>query len=120
MSNVLVKLKFENEEVIVRMENTPTAQDFLSLLPMKLTIEDYAGTEKISYLPRKLSVEGTSNGIEAKRGDFNYYAPWGNVAIFYHDFRFSKGLIKLGAIESGIEKLEHHTSNFEMVIEKVE
>ncbi|PGO22316.1 hypothetical protein CN984_26650 [Bacillus cereus] len=120
MSNILVKLKFANEEVMVRMEDTPVAQDFLSLLPMKFTIEDYAGTEKVSYLPRKLSTENAPKGIEAKRGDFNYYAPWGNLAIFYEDFRFSNGLIKLGTIESGIEKLENIRDNFEMVIEKAE
>lgn len=28
MSNILVKLKFANEEVMVRMEDTPVAQDF--------------------------------------------------------------------------------------------
>ncbi|EEK78279.1 cyclophilin-like fold protein [Bacillus cereus] len=120
MSNILVKLKFANEEVMVRMEDTPVAQDFLSLLPMKFIIEDYAGTEKVSYLPRKLSTENAPKGIEAKRGDFNYYAPWGNLAIFYEDFRFSNGLIKLGTIESGIEKLENIRDNFEMVIEKAE
>jgi hypothetical protein len=30
--------------------------------------------------------------------------PWGNLAIFYRDFRYSKGLIPLGVIESGVDK----------------
>ena len=36
-------------------------------------------------------------------GDITYYAPWGNLAIFYRGFRYSPGLIRLGRIESGIE-----------------
>jgi hypothetical protein len=29
----------------------------------------------------------------------------GNVAIFYRDFGYSKGLVKLGHIDAGIERL---------------
>jgi Cyclophilin-like family len=38
-------------------------------------------------------------------GDIAYYAPWGNLAIFYKDFGYSRGLIGLGRIDSGIEAL---------------
>jgi hypothetical protein len=38
-------------------------------------------------------------------GGIAYYAPWGNVAIFYKDFGYSKGLIGLGRIDSGIDAL---------------
>ena len=38
-------------------------------------------------------------------GDIAYYAPWGNLAIFYRDFPYSPGLIKLGVIDTGGEAL---------------
>jgi hypothetical protein len=38
-------------------------------------------------------------------GDITYYAPWGNLAIFYRDFGYSPGLVRLGRIDSGIETL---------------
>jgi len=38
-------------------------------------------------------------------GDITYYAPWGNLAIFYRDFDYSRGLVRLGRIDSGIEAL---------------
>jgi hypothetical protein len=38
-------------------------------------------------------------------GDVAYYAPWGNLAIFYKEFRYSKGLIRLGRIDAGVEAL---------------
>ena len=34
------------------------------------------------------------------------YAPWGNLAIFYRDFGYSAGLIKLGRFDTGIEALD--------------
>ena len=39
-------------------------------------------------------------------GDITYYAPWGNLAIFYKDFGYAKGLVKLGSFDSGIEALK--------------
>src|SRR5687767_9737280 len=67
------------------LSDNPTAKDFLSLLPLTLTLEDYAATEKIAYPPRKLATAGALAGSEPSVGDIAYYAPWGNLAIFYKD-----------------------------------
>jgi hypothetical protein len=75
------------------------------MLPISLTLDDHAGTEKISYLARKLSTEGAPAGSDPSTGDISYYAPWGNLAIFYKDFRYSSALITLGKIASGLEAL---------------
>lgn len=36
-------------------------------------------------------------------GDLCLYAPWGNLCIFYRDFRESTSLIPLGHIDSGMD-----------------
>ncbi|MCQ6268853.1 cyclophilin-like fold protein [Fictibacillus sp. WQ 8-8] len=115
-----IKMTFNNEEVIVKMDINPTSKEFLSLLPLTLKFEDYAGTEKISNLPKKLTKEDAPSGCDASVGDFTYYSPWGNLAIFYRDFGFASGLIKLGKIESGIEKLASKKGNFTGTIEKID
>lgn len=117
MEDVKVKLTFNNEEVIVNMYDSPTSRDFLSQLPLTVTLEDHAGTEKVSYLSKKLSTEKAPSGSDPSVGDFAYYAPWGNLAIFYRDFTYSNGLIKLGKIESGVEKLESLVGNFTVQLE---
>jgi len=39
-------------------------------------------------------------------GTLAYYAPWGNLAFFYKDFGYSRGLIFLGTVDgNGIETL---------------
>jgi hypothetical protein len=100
-------------------EHRATTRDFLSLLPTTLTLEDYAATEKITYLPRKLSTAGAPAGSDPSVGDIAYYAPWGNLAIFYRDFRYSKGLIRLGRIDSGIEAL-NMPGPLKVTIERIE
>jgi hypothetical protein len=87
------------------LADNATARDFVDLLPLTITLEDYSRTEKIYYLPKKLSTEGAPSGTDPAIGDITYYAPWGNLAIFYKDFGYSSGLIKLGHIESGGESL---------------
>jgi hypothetical protein len=120
MEDVKIKLMFNNEEVIVNMYDNPTSRDFLTKLPLTITLEDYAGTEKISYLSKKLSTEEAPSGSDPSIGDFAYYAPWGNLAIYYKDFGYSNGLIKLGKIESGLENLETMKENFTVYIEIVD
>jgi hypothetical protein len=100
-----IRLTIDGKAITATLIDNPTSRDFLSLLPMTLTLEDYAATEKISYLPRKLSTAGAPAGIDPSVGDLTYYAPWGNLAIFYKDFGYSSGLIQLGRIDSGIEAL---------------
>jgi hypothetical protein len=118
MEDVKVKLTFNNEEIIVNMYDNPTSRDFLSQLPLTITLEDHAGTEKISYLSKKLSTEEAPSGSDPSVGDFAYYAPWGNLAIYYRDFGYSNGLIKLGKIDSGVEKLESIKGNIKVQIVK--
>ena len=120
MEDVKVKLTFNNEVAIVNMYDNPTSRDFLSQLPLTITLEDYSGTEKISYLSKKLSTEEAPSGSDPSVGDFAYYAPWGNLAIYYKDFGYSNGLILLGKIESGLENLEKMKDNFTVKIEIVD
>jgi hypothetical protein len=100
-----ITIRIGDEAMTATLEDNESSRDFLSLLPLELVLEDYAATEKISYLPRRLSTKDAPEGIDPSAGDITYYAPWGNVAIFHKDFGYSRGLIKLGTLDSGIEIL---------------
>jgi hypothetical protein len=101
-----IQIAVQGKIVTATLNDSPTAKDFLSLLPMTTTLEDYMATEKITYLPRKLAKDGAPPGTAAFAGDISYYAPWGNLAIFHKDFPYSVGLIKLGSIDTGIDALK--------------
>lgn len=113
-----IKLTINNEEIYVKLDNNQTSQDFLSILPLTLEAEDYNNTEKIATLPKELTTQGSPSGYTPKTGDFAYYAPWGNLSIFYNDFRYSNSLIKLGEFEGdGIDKIKNLNDNFTIKIE---
>jgi hypothetical protein len=100
-----IRLTINGKSTTATLEDNPTARDFLSMLPLTLTLEDYAATEKIAYPPRKLSTQGAPAGIDPDIGDITYYAPWGNLALFYKDFGYSAGLIRLGRFDAGAEAI---------------
>lgn len=100
-----IRLIIEGKVMSATLLDNPTTRDFVSLLPLTLTLEDYSSTEKIAYLPKKLSTAAAPVGVDPDVGDITYYAPWGNLAIFYRDFGYSTGLVKLGRVDSGIETL---------------
>jgi hypothetical protein len=101
-----IRITLDDAVLMATLVDSQTTRDFVALLPLRLTLEDYAGTEKVSDLPRRLSTEGAPPGSDPSVGDITYYAPWGNLAIFYREFGYANGLVILGRIDSGIEALD--------------
>ncbi|WHY95392.1 cyclophilin-like fold protein [Peribacillus simplex] len=121
LSDIRIKLSFNKEEVLVRMYDNPASRDFLDQLPLTVTFEDYVGKEKISILQKKLAADNIQSENQPKKGDFAYFSPWGNLAIFYKGIEdATNDLVILGQIESGKEKFENIQSDFTVSIEKVD
>ena len=93
--------------ITATMENNAAARDFLSRLPLEVTLNDYNHvTEKIFTPSPVLTVEGVTRGCTPVPGDITIYVPWGNIAIFCKDWPYSNDLIKIGHIDgNGIEAL---------------
>jgi hypothetical protein len=117
-TTVKIRMTIEDDVLTATLVDNATTRGFVSLLPLTLTLRDYAGTEKVSELPARLSTEGAPPGVDPIVGDITYYAPWGNLAIFYREFDFAKGLVKLGHLDGGVEMLARRRSEFSVRIER--
>ena len=98
-TNMRLQIHFNGQSMTATLNDNPSARDFVSMLPLDSIIEDYSTNEKIVYLPRKLTEEGSGPFGNEAPGDLCYYAPWGNLALFYADYRYSSGLIRLGRLD---------------------
>ena len=98
-----------------------TSRDFLSLLPLTLSMRDFAGKEKVSpELPKPLDTSDAPSGFDPSVGDITYYAPWGNLALFYRDGEYASGLVFMGRFDGGMEAFQGLDKNFEITIERME
>lgn len=101
-----IKITVGQRVVTATMADNAAAQDFVSRLPLEVTLNDYNNTEKIFYPLPKLSIEGVKRGCAPAPGDITIYVPWGNVAIFYKKWSQSSDLILIGSIDGdGIRAL---------------
>ena len=101
-----IKITVSGKKITATLNNSKASRDFISLLPLELPLKDYASNEKIGYLSKRLIVEATPKGGASLVGDIAYYAPWGNLALFYKDTTTqSEDLFILGKITKGKENL---------------
>ena len=97
----IIKLTTTNNQTIeIELNNSPSANDLYNQLPLSIDLEDYSTNEKIFYPRNKLNTESTPKATP-KIGTLAYYEPWGDVVIFYDDFRANNDLYELGHVISG-------------------
>lgn len=106
-TSLKVNITAGNRTITATMEDNAAGRDFLSRLPLEVTLNDYNNTtEKIFYPTPALTTEGVTRGCAPTPGDITIYAPWGNVAIFCKNWSHSNDLIRIGRIDgNGIEAL---------------
>src|SRR5437899_202826 len=102
-----LRLKVKDKEITVTLIDSETTRDFVSLLPLTLTMDDLFGREKFGHLPRAI-YQGGKRTQTYEVGDVVYWSPGPDVAIFYrHDGQPipSPGIIVIGKMDSGVEAL---------------
>lgn len=115
-----MKITVGGRTITATMEEHAAARDFLSRLPLEVTLEDYnQTTEKIFYPSPALTVAGVTRGCTPVAGDITIYVPWGNVAIFCKDWSQSRDLIRIGHIDGdGIGVLSAYSGEVTVRFEK--
>ena len=104
-TNMVINMKANGQTTVYELNDSPAARDLYAQLPLGITVEDYGNNEKIFYPPKKLSTDATPQA-DAKAGTLAYYAPWGDVVMFYKDFGSAAGLYELGHAVSGNEYIK--------------
>ncbi|MER6639642.1 MULTISPECIES: cyclophilin-like fold protein [Streptomyces] len=80
-----IRVTLDGRPVRATLNDSRAARDFAELLPLALDLTDFHGIERVADLPRKLDTASAPEPTAATTGDIAYYAPWGNLALFYRD-----------------------------------
>lgn len=119
-----LEMKYNGARFAVLLEDNPASRELIAQLPLELEFSDYAQKEKIAHLPKPISVKNTPN-YNPQIGDVFYFAPWGNIGIFYDKQPPFNGLVYLGKIlhtnnSDDIETLKNIKGNFVMRLDTQE
>ena len=100
-----INVKAKGNTTVFELNNSPAAKELYAQLPLSITVENYSSNEKIFYPPKKLNITDTPLA-DARAGTLAYYAPWGDVVMFYASFGSAAGLYELGHAISGSEHIQ--------------
>lgn len=95
-----IAVKSSKYSVIFQLNDSQAAKELYDQLPLTLKVENYSDNEKIFYPPKELKTSGTPKSRGSK-GSLAYYAPWGDVVMFYEAAGSASGLYELGTVVSG-------------------
>ena len=98
-------VRADGSMILFTLNDSLAAEALYDQLPLSIEVEDYGRNEKIFYPPKQLPTADTPPA-DARAGTLAYYAPWGNVVMFYADFGTARGLYALGHAVSGAERIK--------------
>ena len=108
-----IRVTANGKTTVFELNNSPAARDLYAQLPLSISVENYSNNEKIFYPPEKLNTADTPLA-DARVGTLAYYAPWGDVVMFYGSFGSAPGLYELGQAISGSEHIQGMSGTIEM------
>ena len=108
-----INVKANGNTTVFELNNSPAAKELYAQLPLSITVENYSNNEKIFYPPKKLNTTDTPQA-DAQAGTLAYYAPWGDVVMFYGSFGSAAGLYELGHAISGSEYIQRMSGTIQI------
>lgn len=99
-----IQVQCGNDTVIYELNDSAAADSLYEQLPLTIEVEDYSTNEKIFYPPQALDTADAPLA-EGGAGVLAYYAPWGDVVMFYDSFGTNSSLYELGQAVSGADRI---------------
>jgi hypothetical protein len=88
-----------------------------------LPMEAIAAAIRAGRLPRELSIDRARREFDDEVGELAYWSPGNDIAIFYADDGQAiprPGLVRLGAIDTGLEVIAAAGNDFQLTIEPLD
>ncbi|HEY0539952.1 MAG TPA: cyclophilin-like fold protein [Actinoallomurus sp.] len=99
-----IRITVGDTELTGRLLDNATARDLGAQLPLTLTFRDHNNVEKTAPLPRKLSLSGAPAGHDPAAGDISYWAPDGDLVLYYDDQApFWNGIVRIGEFDGAMD-----------------
>jgi hypothetical protein len=116
-----IRISFGDTQLTGRLSDNATSRALADQLPLTLSFRDHNGVEKTAPLPRELSLDGAPDGHDPTAGDIGYWAPGGDLVLYYDDGApYFDGIVRIGEFEGDMEALERQSDDFDGSIERAD
>ena len=114
-----IRIAVRDQTFSAQLADNPTARDLVDQLPLTLRFWDFNGVEKIAKLPRPLTMDGVPAGDDPEINDIGYYAPSGDLVLYYGDVGYWNGIVRIGRLDAAdMSVLERQPDGFELKIDR--
>jgi hypothetical protein len=114
-----IRITVGDQTFTAQLADNPTARDLVDQLPLTLRFRDFNGVEKIAKLPRPLTMDGVPAGADPEINDIGYYAPSGDLVLYYGDVGYFTGIVRIGRVDAEhVSVIERQPDGFELTIEQ--
>ncbi len=114
-----IRLTFGDMQLSGTLSENATARDLVAQLPLTLTLRDHNSVEKTAPLPRELSLDGAPRGHDPTAGDIGYWAPDGDLVLYYDDGApYFDGIVRIGEFDGDLGTLERQRDGFSVSVER--
>ncbi|MCV7255381.1 hypothetical protein H7J86_24780 [Mycobacterium hackensackense] len=114
-----IRIVINGQPVSARLFDNATARELAGQLPLTLSFRDLNQVEKIAKLPLPLTMDGVPEGDDPSPTDIGYYAPSGDLVLYYGDVGYWNGIVRIGQFSSeGADLIRQQPDGFEVTLER--
>ena len=114
-----IRITVGDQTFSAQLADNPTARDLVDQLPLTLRFRDFNRVEKVAKLPRPLTMDGVPAGDDPEINDIGYYAPSGDLVLYYGDVGYFNGIVRIGRLDAqDMSVIERQPDGFEVSIDR--
>lgn len=114
-----IKITINDQTFTAQLADNPTALDLIDQLPLTLRFRDFNHVEKIAKLPKPLTMAGVPAGDDPEINDIGYYAPSGDLVLYYGDVGYWNGIVRIGRLDAeDMNLIERQLDGFELTVDR--
>jgi hypothetical protein len=114
-TGTVITMTIDGRIVTATLHDNPAANALVEQLPLTLTFDDFNSVEKTARLPSPLPMQGMPEGDDPEIGDIGFWAPGGDLVLYYGDVGYWNGIARLGTLDD-VEAIATRSGPFTVTI----
>ena len=112
-----IRINLGDNVINAELRDNAPARALMERLPLTLSFSDLNAVEKIARLDAALPMTGMPDSDDPEPGDIGWYAPSGDLVLYYGDVGRWPGIARIGRITGDLNAVAGQHDDFTATIE---